>query len=328
MADISTTYMGLKLDSPLVVGACSLSKQIERIKEAEDNGAGALVVKSLFEEQIDLERQEFEEALEVGADYYQEAQSYFPDIEHAGPEQHLFWLEKARKAVRMPLIASLNATRPGTWIDWARQLGDVGVDGIELNIYTLGSSAERDSGRLESEMLEIVGQVKDKIKLPVSVKLSPQITGLGHFVAELDKLGVEGVVLFNRFFLPDIDTSSETMVQKLVFSDPSEALLPLRWLGILHGRVKTDLASSTGVHDADGAIKMILAGASAVQVASVLYKNKIEHLQPMNAGLAGFMDRKGYRTLDEFRGKLSQRKLADPTAYERAQYIKLLLGFD
>jgi dihydroorotate dehydrogenase (fumarate) len=328
MADLSTTYMGLKLASPLVVGACSLSKYVDRIKAAEDNGAGALVIKSLFEEQIELERTELEEALNVGADYFQEAQSYFPDLEHAGPDQHLYWIEKARKAVSMPLIASLNAAHSGTWLDWAKQLEETGIDGIELNVFSLGNRAECDSNSLEAEILAIVEAVADKVQLPVSVKLSPYITGVAHLAEKLDKLGVRGLVLFNRFFLPDIDTATEKVIQKLVFSTQAEGLVALRWIGLLHGRLLADLAASTGVFDADDAIKMVLAGARAVQVASTLYKHGVDHLRVMNDGLAAWMDAKGYQTIEDFRGKLSRQKMADPYAFERAQYIKLLLGFD
>lgn len=328
MADLSTTYMGLKLSSPLVVGACSLSKDVDRIKAAEDAGAGALVIKSLFEEQIQLERLELEESLKTGADFFQEAQSYFPDLEHAGPEEHLFWVDKARKAVKMPLIASLNASNTGTWTDWAQKIEGAGVDGIELNVYTLGSDAGRDSNSLEDDLVAIVKDVAGKVKIPVSVKLSPYITGLAHLISRLDEAGVAGIVLFNRFSLPDIGIKSEKVVQKLVFSEPAEALLPLRWTGLMHGRIKADLAAGTGVHDADDAIKMILAGAKSVQVVSTLYRNGIDHLRTMNDGISAWMDGKGYKGIEDFRGKLSHGKLPDPHAFERAQYIKLLLGFD
>ncbi len=328
MADLSTTYMGLKLTSPLVVGASSLSKDVDRIKAAEEAGAGALVIKSLFEEQIQLERDELEKSLQTGADFFQEAQSYFPNLEHAGPDQHLFWVEKAREAVKMPLIASLNATNAGTWTDWAKKLEGAGVDAIEANVYTLGSDPGRDSGSIEDSLVAIVKDVAGKVKLPVSVKLSPYVTGLAHLIRRLDEAGAAGIVLFNRFSLPDIGIRNEKVVQKLVFSEAGEALLPLRWTGLMHGRIKADLAAGTGVHDADDAIKMILAGAKAVQVVSTLYRNGIDHLQTMNDGISEWMDGKGYKGIEDFRGKLSHGKLSDPHAFERAQYIKLLLGFD
>lgn len=328
MADLRTTYMGLELDSPIVVGACSLSKHVERIQEAADNGAAALVIKSLFEEQIELERQELEDALQVGADYQQEAQSFLPDLDHAGPEQHLFWIEKTRKAVKIPLIASLNAGNAGTWLDWAKRLEETGVDGIELNVFTLGNQPDRSAADIEKGVVEIVETVCDKVRVPVSVKLSPQFTALSHLVGRLDQLGVGALVLFNRFFHPDIDVRTEKVVQRLRYSTREEALLPLRWIGLLHGQVKADLVASTGVHEADDVVKMLLAGAKAVQVASALYLNRVEHVAKLRDGLAAWMDEKGYKTIDAFRAKLSQNTLPDPYAYERAQYIKLLLGFD
>lgn len=328
MADLSTTYMGIELSSPIVVGACSLSKHVERVQEAEANGAAALVVKSLFEEQIQLERQELEEALEVGADYYQEAQSYLPNLEHAGPEQHLFWLEKARKAVKMPLIASLNASTSGTWLDWAKKLEETGVDGIELNVFTLGNRADRSAADVEKELLTIVETVCDKVRIPVAVKLSPWLTSIAHLATRLDKLGVGALVLFNRFFHPDIDVRSEKVVQRLHYSDRYEALEPLRWIGLLHGQVKADLVASTGIQEAEDVVKMLLAGAKAVQVASALYVHGVKHVGKIRDDLAAWMDAKGYKTLDAFRAKLAQNTLPDPYAYERAQYIKMLLGFD
>lgn len=328
MADLRTTYMGIELSSPLVVGACSLSKSVERIKDAEDHGAAALVIKSLFEEQIELERQELEDALEVGADYYQEAQRYFPDLDHAGPEQHLFWVEKTRKAVKMPLIASLNASKAGTWLDWAKRLEETGVDGLELNVFTLGNQADRSAADVEQGLLEIVETVCDKVRIPVSVKLSPYFTSLAHLATRLDRLGVGALVLFNRFFHPDVDVRSEKLVQRLHYSHSDEALLPLRWVGLLHGQVKADLVASTGIHEAEDVVKVLLAGAKAVQIVSAIYVNHIKHIRKMRDGLAGWMDEKGYKTIDAFRAKLSQNTLSDPYAYERAQYIKLLLGFD
>ena len=328
MADLRTTYMGIELSSPIVVGACSLSKHVERIQEAEANGAAALVVKSLFEEQIELERDELEAALQVGADAFLEAPSYFPNLDHAGPDQHLFWLEKTRKAVKIPLIASLNAVGSGTWVDWAKRLEGAGVDGLELNVYTLGNQPDRSAGDIEKGLLELVETVCDKVRIPVSVKLAPSFTSLANLVGKMDRLGVRGFVLFNRFFHPDIDVKTEKVVQRVHYSDRAEALLPLRWVGLLHGQVKADLVASTGVHEAEDVVKLLLAGAKAVQVVSALYQKKVGHIRTLRDGLAAWMDAKGYRTIDAFRAKLSQNTLPEPGLYERAQYIKLLLGFD
>lgn len=328
MADLSTSYMGIPLSSPVVVGACSYSKHLDRIREIEAKGAGALVIKSLFEEQIQLESQELEEALDVGADFYQEAPSYFPDLSHAGPEEHLHWVQKAREAVKMPLIASLNASSMGTWVDWARRLEETGVNGLELNVFVLGSRDEESGADIEKRMLDMVAAVIGKVSIPVAVKLGTQLTSPAHIVAQLKKAGAQGVVLFNRFFQPDIDIAAEKLVMQPHFSRPEEALLTLRWVGLLAGRFGLDIAAGTGVHDAAGVAKMLLAGAQVTQVASTLYVNSLNQVAKLNEGLSRWMDEKGYANLDAFRGKLAHDKLDDAWGYERAQYIKLLLGFD
>jgi len=328
MADLATKYMGIDLKSPFVVGACSLSKHVDSIKKAEELGAGALVMKSLFEEQIQLEQAELEEALQVGAGAFPEALSHLPAIEHAGPKEHLYWVEQARKAVEMPLIASLNAVQPGSWVDWAKQLEEAGANGLELNLFSLGAQPDQSAADIEKRMLEIVQAVLDRVSIPVSAKLSPSFTSLAHFAQQLDQRGVKALVLFNRFFQPDINAAQASLIQRPKLSRPEDALLPLRWIGLLSGRVKADLIANSGIHDADAAVKMLLAGAQAVQVVSALYIQKLDYLKRFNDGLARWMDEHDHASIEAFRGKLSQGKLADPAAYERAQYIKLLLGFD
>jgi dihydroorotate dehydrogenase (fumarate) len=328
MADLSTSYMGIKLRSPIVVGACALSKHLDHLKQAEDHGAGGLVIKSLFEEQIQLERQELEDRLNAGSELFQEAVSHFPHLEHAGPKEHVYWVAQARKAVKMPLFASLNAESPGSWVEWSKQLEGAGVDGLELNLFALGTRAEETGAEVEKRLLAIVDGVLAQVKIPVSVKLSPHFTCLANVVHTLDQRGIKGFVLFNRFFQPDIDVEQAAIVQRPHLSKPEEAMLPLRWVGLLSGRVKADLIASTGIHNANTVVKMILAGASAVQVVSALYAHKVGFLTELNAELGTWMDAKGHSNLAAFRGTLSQQKLPDPTTYERAQYIKLLLGFD
>lgn len=328
MADLSTKHMGIQLASPIIVGACSLSKHIEQIKKAEALGAGALVIKSLFEEQIQLERQELEEQLNFGADLFPEATSHFPALEHAGPKEHLHWVAEARKAVKMPLFASLNAVQEGSWVDWAKQLEDTGVDGLELNLFSIGARMDVSSADIEQRLYGIVESVLSKVKIPVAAKLSPSFTSLGSVVKNLDERGIKAFVLFNRFFQPDIDVDSASLVQRPHLSKPEEAMTSLRWVGLLSGRTSADLVASTGVHNAATVVKMLLAGATAVQVVSALYRHKLDYLTELNDGVAKWMDAKGFSSLEAFRGQLSQRKLPDPTAYERAQYIKLLLGFD
>lgn len=325
MANLSTEYMGIPLSSPVVVAACSLSGQVDNIKQAEAGGAGALVIKSLFEEQIVLEDLQFTEERDVGSEYYREALSYYPPLEHAGAREHLMWVEKSRKAVQFPLIGSLNATRPGNWVGYAKGLADAGCDGLELNTYAVQADAEVDAAAVEQRLYEIVESVLGAVEIPVSVKLSPFYTSVPNVAAELARRGVKGLVLFNRFLQPDIDVQSERLRNAMTWSRPEEMRLPLRYVALLHGRIEADLAASTGVHDAAAVAKYILAGATIVQTASCLYTNGIDYLEALNGGLSGWMDAKGYRRLADFRGKLSAKDIKNPFAFERAQYVDLLL---
>ena len=328
MADLTTSYMGIELSNPLVVGACSLSKNIDTIKQIEAAGAGALVIKSLFEEQVQIERQEFEEALQTHDDMYGEALSLFPTLEHGGPREHLYWVEEARKAVSMPLIASLNAVNRDVWVDYATRLAETGVDGLELNFYSLPLDTEMSSGDVEMRELEIFSRVRDAVDIPVAVKLHPHYTNLMHMVASLDRLGADAVVLFNRLFTPDLNLESLDETAPLVLSKSTDALHTLRWTGLLYGRVETDIVANTGIMTGRDALKMIVAGASAVQVVSTLYKNKLTQIGAMLEEITGWMDSKGHASLDDIRGEASRQNSKDPWAFERGQYIKALLGFD
>jgi dihydroorotate dehydrogenase (fumarate) len=328
MADLCTNYMGIGLKNPIVVGACSLSKQIDTVRQIEAAGAGALVIKSLFEEQVQLEHAAFEEALGDYDELYAEAVHLFPKVAHAGPQQHLYWVKEARKAVRLPLIASLNATSEEIWVDYARQLAETGVDGLELNFYSLPLDATVGSTTIEQQELDTFSKVRAAVKIPIAVKLHPYYTNVLHVATELDRRGANALVLFNRFFQPDIDVEAETERATPSLSNSADSMLSLRWVALLHGRIKADLIASTGVMTGKDVVKMILAGASAVQVVSTLYRNKITHLGEMRAALEAWMDEKGYATLKDFRGKVSKKSVKDPWGFERGQYIKALLGFD
>jgi len=324
MSDLTTTYMGIPLASPLVVAASSISGMIDRVRLAEQAGAGALVIRSLFEEQIQIEALKLEESLRVGAESYAEAATYFPEI-HAGmADEHLHWVDKTRAAVRLPLIASLNAASPGSWVGYARRLEATGVNGLELNVYAVSADPRRGAADIEQELLEIVAAVRAQVQLPLSVKLSPFYTSVSHVAQALDACGVGALVLFNRFLQPDIDPASETLLTEMVLSTPDELRLPLRWTALLYGRVRAQIALSTGVHSGLDAAKAMLAGAQVVQTASALLQHGIPYLSTMLRQLDGWMGEHGYRTLDDFRGKLSQKESADPFAYERAQYVRLL----
>jgi dihydroorotate dehydrogenase (fumarate) len=324
MTDLTTTYMGIPLTSPLVVAASSISGMIDRVRLAEQAGAGALVIRSLFEEQIQVDALKMEENLRVGAESYAEASSYFPDIHPGAAEEHLHWIEKTRAAVQIPLIASLNAAAPGSWVRYARQLEATGVNGLELNVYAVAADPRRAAGQIESELLDIVGAVRGETKLPLAVKLSPFYTSVSHVAHALDGLGIDGLVLFNRFVQPDIDPATETLVTEMVLSTPDELRLPLRWTALLYGRVRAQIALSTGVHSGLDAAKALLAGAQVVQTASALLQHGIPYLSTMLRQLDGWMEEHSYRQLKDFRGKLSQKESPNPLAYERAQYVRLL----
>lgn len=326
MADLTTTFMGLKLRSPLVVGASSISNYTDRIKHAEDCGAGALIIRSLFEEQIQLDRQKLANLLTQHDDAFAEASSYFPTVKHGGPSEHLMWVERARKAVAMPLFASLNAYAPGSWVHYAKQLAETGVDGLELNVYAVATDPEKPGSAVEKELFDIVEAVRAEIKLPISVKLSMFYTNTAYVVKELEKRGANAVVLFNRFLQPDIDPDTENLVNEMVYSTPAEIKIPLRWIALLYGRTSLDLAHSTGVHTARDMIKSLLAGATVVQSVATLLINGLPYLSTMLLNLQQWMDEHNYKDIPSFRGSLSQKHVDDPFAFERAQYVRLLIG--
>ena len=324
MANLKTTYLGIELKNPLVVAASSISSYIDRVKMAEDAGAGALVIRSLFEEQIQIDAERLDEMLTMGEGRYAESINYFPKVEHGGTKEHLMWVEKTRKAVSMPLFASLNAISPGAWTQYARQLADTGVDGLEVNFYSVPTDLEKSGSELEKTLFDVIERIRAVVSIPIAVKLSPFYTSAVNVVSELEKRGVEGVVLFNRFLQPDIDPDTETLVNEMVLSSNIEMKVPLRWVALLYGRTGLDLALNTGVHTGHDVVKALLAGATVVQVASTLLRNGIPYLSTMLLDLQNWMEERGYASLDEFRGNLSQQNVDDPSAFERAQYVKLL----
>ena len=326
MANLSTTYMGMELRNPVVVAACSLSGKIDNVQRAEAAGAGALVIKSLFEEQILHEMGVFEKTLSSGSESFAESLTYFPKLEHAGAREHVMWVEKTRAAVKMPLMASLNAVHPGHWVSYARQLAGAGVDGLELNVYAVEANLDRSAEDVEQRMLDTFSAVKAATTLPIAVKLSPFYTSVGNVVKDLETRGASAVVMFNRFLQPDISVSDERLRHDVIFSREGEMKLPLRWLALLYGRVGLDLAANTGVYKAEDVVKYLLGGATIVQVASSLYKNGIEYLAELVKGLDQWMTAKGYADLSAFRGKVSQKNLkGDSFLFERAQYMDFLL---
>ena len=325
MADLKTTYMGIELANPLVVAACSLSGMIDNIKKVADQGAGAMVIKSLFEEQIQHDSKELDDMLEEGENRYAEALDYFPKVEHAGAREHLMWVEKACASTDMPLIGSLNAVHGGAWVDFARQMAATGVRAIELNIYAVQADINRGAADAEEELFETFSAVRGATDLPIAVKLAPFYTSVGNVVKELQERGANGVVLFNRFLQPDIVVATEKLLSRMSLSTRAEVRLPMRWIALLYGRVGLDLVANSGIAKAEDAAKCLLAGATAFQVASTLYREGVENIGTILKGLASWMDEKRYATLADARGKLSHKDFkGDPLALERAHYLDFL----
>jgi dihydroorotate dehydrogenase (fumarate) len=324
MANLQTTYMGIQLKNPLVVAASSISSYVDRVQMAESAGAGALVIRSLFEEQIQIDSMKLEETLSTGAESFPEATSYFPDVEHGGSSEHLMWVEKTRKAVSIPVFASLNAVSPGSWVAYARQLAETGVDGLEVNYYAVPTEADQTAVEIEKRLFDVISSVRAEVSLPIAVKLSPFYTSPANVIKELENIGVNAVVMFNRFLQPDIDPDTETLFNEMVLSSANEMKLPLRWTALLYGRTNLSLALNTGVHTGRDVVKALLAGADIVQVASTLLQNGIPYLSTMLLDLQNWMDEKGYDSVDDFRGNVSQQNCDDPFGFERAQYVKLL----
>lgn len=330
MASLSTSYLGLKLRNPLVVSSSSLTDSVEKLKALEQAGAGAVVLKSLFEEQLTLEARKLDASLNLTEYTSAEAASYFADVPlETGTEQYLKLIERAKAAVSLPVIASLNCLHRGQWGRYARQLESAGADALELNVYAVQTDPERTGAQVEAEYLDLVSEVRAQVKGRLAVKLSPFFSSIPNLVAELGRRGVDAVVLFNRFYQPNLDLEQMTTSSRLQLSRPEDALLALRWIALLHGRIpRVELAATGGVHDGKTALKMLLAGAAAVYVCSTLFKNKEKHLGAMLQEMQAWMAEKGYGSVDELRGVLSQRTCPDPQAFERSQYIKMLVGHD
>jgi dihydroorotate dehydrogenase (fumarate) len=327
--DLTTQYLGLKLRNPLVPAACPLCDDIDNLKRMEDAGAAAVVLPSLFEEQLRQDRAELNERLEQGTESFAEALTYFPEPEEyrVGPETYLEHIQRAKAAVQIPIIASLNGSTLGGWTDYAQQIQQAGADALELNIYAIPTDPDLPAAAIEDIYVQIVKAVKAQVTMPVTVKLSPFFTNFAHVAKRLDEAGADGLVLFNRFYQPDIDLEELEVVPNILLSTPMAMRLPLRWVAILYGRIQADLAASSGVHRATDAIKMIMAGASVATMASALLRHGIKHLTAVETELKQWMEEHEYESVAQMRGSMSQRNCPDPSSFERAQYMKALATF-
>jgi len=326
MPDLRTRYLGLPLRSPLVASSSPLTGRLGTLRQLEDAGAAAVVLPSLFEEQLTTESLEIDRLLEAGAGSFGEALDYFPDLDDydTGPGRSLELVREAKKALGIPVIASLNGTTPGGWLEHAKLLEEAGADALELNLYHVAADPEDDAGRLEGRLREVVVAVRREVGLPIAVKLSPFFTALAHTARELVRAGADGLVLFNRFYQPDVDLETLEVVPRLALSSSHELRLPMRWIAILRGRVDASLAATSGVHTRDDAVKVLLAGADAVMLASALLEHGPEHLRALEQGISEWMTEREYESVEQLKGSMSQGAVADPAAFERANYVRTL----
>jgi dihydroorotate dehydrogenase (fumarate) len=328
--DLSTTYLGLELRSPLVPSAAApLSDDIANIKLMEDSGAAAVVLYSLFEEQLRLERYELHHHLTHGTESFPESLTYFPEPAEfqVGPEQYLKHIAKAKAAVNIPIIASLNGSTPGGWTDYAKRIQQAGADAIELNIYSIPTDVELTAADIEKEYAQIVKSVKSAVTIPVAVKLSPFFTNFANVAKRLVESGADGLVLFNRFYQPDIDLESLEVTPNVLFSTPMAMRLPLRWVAILHGRIQASIAATSGIHRASDVAKMLLVGADVTQLCSALMRHGIKQISVIEHDLRVWLEQHEYESVKQLKGSLSQKNCDDPSSYERAQYMRAISTF-
>lgn len=330
MVDLTTTYLGLKLKNPLVASASPLSKMVDSVRKLEDAGVSAVVMYSLFEEQIVHESLALDHYLTLGSQSFAEALTYFPDLSHynLGRETYLELIQKLKGAVEIPIIGSLNGISTGGWIEHGKKIQQAGVDALELNIYYLPTDFNLTSQELEKVYIDLVADLKKQLSIPLSVKLSPYFTALPNFARRLVEAGADGLVLFNRFYQPDLDIEALEVLPNLVLSDSNDLRLPLRWIAILYGRIAADLALTSGVHTAEDVLKSVMAGASVAMTTSTMIKNGIPRATEILTGVQNWMKEHEYTSIQQMLGSMSQQAVAVPAAFERANYMKALTSFD
>jgi dihydroorotate dehydrogenase (fumarate) len=328
--DLSTNYLGLHLKNPLVASASPLSKSVDLVRRLEDAGASALVMYSLFEEQITHESLELDYFLNRGTEVFSEALSYFPDLDHynMGTEPYIDHVHAVKQAVNIPVIGSLNGISTGGWIEYAHRIEQAGADALELNIYALPTHPNVTGTELEEVYMQLVRDVRDTVKIPIALKLSPFFTSIPNMARRFVEAGANGLVLFNRFYQPDFDLDSLEVVPNLELSTSSELRLPLRWIAILYGQIATDFALTSGVHSALDVLKAMMAGASVAMMTSELLEHGIGQLTTILANLQAWMVEHEYDSIATMKGSMSQRAVAEPAAFERANYMKALNAFD
>jgi len=329
MIDLSTRYLGLSLESPLVASASPLSESLDNIRAMEDAGAAAVVLHSLFEEQIDVEREHLDRYLSHGAESHPEALDYFPDLAgyNLGPDGYLEHLRRAKEAVGIPIIGSLNGVSTGGWIEFARKMQQAGADALELNIFYVPTDPALSGVQVERMYVDLVRDVKASVSIPVAVKLGHAFSAPANLARHLDVVGADGLVLFNRFYLPDFDLESLEVTPRLTLSSPYELLLRLHWVAILYGHVKADLAVTGGVHGSAQVLKSMMAGARVAMMTSAILQNGIEHFARVRADLLDWMEAHEYASIAQMQGSMSYRSVAEPAAFERANYMKVLSSY-
>jgi dihydroorotate dehydrogenase (fumarate) len=329
MPDLSTTYLGLTLRSPLVVSAGPLCESVDNIRRMEDAGAGAVVLHSLFEEQITLESRELDRYLSDGTDSFAESLSYFPDMQryNLGPDGYLEHIRHAKAAVNIPVIGSLNGVSSGGWISYARGIEEAGADALELNMYYIPTDPQMTGAQVEQMCASLVRDVKQSVRIPVAVKVGHVWSAMANMAATLDQAGADALVLFNRFYLPDFDLERLEVVPRLTLSNSYELLVRLHWVAILYGRIRADLAMSGGVHTVEDALKAMMAGARVAMMTSALLKHGIEHLTTLSDQLLEWMEKHEYESIRQMQGSMSYRSVREPAAFERANYMKVLSSY-
>ncbi|NJM72726.1 MAG: dihydroorotate dehydrogenase-like protein [Scytonema sp. RU_4_4] len=327
--DITTTYMGLKLKSPLVPSASPLSMDICNIKQMEDAGASAVVMHSLFEEQLRLERYELHHHLTQGSESYPEALTYFPEPTafRVGPEEYLNHIRKSKEKVSIPIIASLNGSSLGGWTSYGKQIQQAGADALELNIYYVPTDIDLTAQQIEQTYIDIFKAVKATVTIPIAIKLSPYFTSMGNMAKRLDTAGADALVLFNRFYQPDINLKTLEVEPNVLLSTPHSMRLPLRWIAILYGRIHANLAATTGIHTGKDVVKMLMAGANITMLCSVLLQHGINHIQVIEQQLREWMKEHEYESVKLMQGSMSQQHCPNPSAFERAQYMRAIQTF-